>query len=152
METEQLSLLQQLAAQVQALYDSAPGTAPQREADKWLTSLVGLDAAWPVLLHVVGPGAGAGQASPFDVRLTFIAAKITQVRTSGSHFSKCVWGAASPTHSHSHSHAHAHAHAHARETPAQDPAGLAQLSPRDPADGAGRARHPFAAAGLRVRL
>lgn len=73
-------LLQQLAAQVQALYDSPPGSAPQREADKWLTGLVGLEGAWPVLLRVVGPTAGSGQASPFDVRLTFIAAKIMQVR------------------------------------------------------------------------
>jgi hypothetical protein len=73
-------LLQQLVAQVQALYDSTPGSAPQREADKWLTGLVGLEGAWPVLLRVVGPAAGSGQASPFDVRLTFIAAKIMQVR------------------------------------------------------------------------
>lgn len=73
-------LLQQLVGHVQALYDSTPGSAPQREADRWLTGLVALEGAWPVLLRVVGPTPGEGQASPFDVRLTFIAAKIMQVR------------------------------------------------------------------------
>lgn len=79
LEQQQL-LLQQLVGQVQALYDSPPGSAPQRQADKWLTELVGLDGAWPVLLRVVSPMPGEGQTSAFDVRLTFIAAKIMQVR------------------------------------------------------------------------
>lgn len=77
----------ELVQKVRDLYDSVPGTQPQRDADRWLTNLVGLDAAWAVLLHTIGTASSSSAPVPQqqqqqtpDVRLVFIAAKILQVR------------------------------------------------------------------------
>lgn len=82
------ALFQQVIQRVRELYDSPPGSASQREADRWLTGLVDLEAAWGVLLHVVGNAAAATAAAvtnaeqhQMDVRLIFISTKMLQVRT-----------------------------------------------------------------------
>lgn len=144
MAAAEQELLQQLVGQVQALYDSPPGSAPQRQADKWLTGLVGLEGAWPVLLRVVGPTPGEGQASPFDVRLTFIAAKIMQVRTDDA---RGAFGRFEGVLVHTKSHTQPSLGTHHT---AEDPARLAHLPPRHAADGAGDACFPPAAGGSRV--
>jgi len=83
------SLLSELLQRVQGLYDSAPGSSTQREADQWLTSFVNVEGAWEVLLHVLSNAAAQQQQQPqsqaTDVRLLFISAKILQVRE------KSVW-------------------------------------------------------------
>jgi len=77
------SLLSELQQRVQELYDSAPGSSIQREADQWLTSFVNVEGAWEVLLHVLSIAAAQQQQSlqsqGSDVRLLFISAKILQV-------------------------------------------------------------------------
>ncbi|GAB5033791.1 Hypothetical protein NocV09_01501060 [Nannochloropsis oceanica] len=78
------SLLSELQQRVQELYDSAPGSSIQREADQWLTSFVNVEGAWEVLLHVLSIAAAQQQQSlqsqGSDVRLLFISAKILQLK------------------------------------------------------------------------
>ena len=97
------SLFSELLQRVQGLYDSAPGSSTQREADQWLTSFVNVEGAWEVLLHVLSNAAAQQQqqqqqqSQATDVRLLFISAKILQVRRKSVGYATGVAGNMRPS-------------------------------------------------------